>query len=103
MPWRILPLDKHDRLKCSLDKYNTETDSMLGLWSSPVWSNYMPTSCLWPAGRIQKKSSNLKFVEKCEVIFFSLNCLHWINSICTGTMNNTFAVYHFVEFILQSH
>jgi len=45
-----------------------------------VWSNYRPAGRMWPAtafsvacGSIQEKFSNVKFVEKCEVTFVSLN------------------------------
>ena len=37
--------------------------------------------------------------KTCEVTFVSLNCLHWINRMCTRTMNNTFSMYHFASFI----
>jgi len=35
----------------------------------------------------------------CELPLVSLNCLHWIQCICTRTRNNTFSVYHFILFI----
>ena len=60
-----------------------------------MWSNYSPAGRLWHAaafsvarGSIQKKSSNLKFVEKRVKLHLS----HWIvcsaKCICTRTMNS---------------
>jgi len=53
--------------------------------SISVWSNYRLMGRMWPAtafsvarGRIQEKSSNLKFVEKRERLHLS----HWI--ACTA-------------------
>jgi len=47
----------------------------------PVWSNYRSAGCMWPGtafsvarGIIQKKTSNLKFVEK----RVRLHLFHWI-------------------------
>jgi len=31
-------------------------------------------------GRIEEKSSNLKRVKACKIIFVSLNCLRWISA-----------------------
>jgi len=55
-----------------------------------MWSNYRPTRCMWLAtafsvarGNIQKKPSNLKFVEVCEVIFVKINIQG--TAFCYGT------------------